>query len=119
MPRNTAAAPGRARRKKILKLAKGYRGGHHKLYRNARETVNRARKYSYVGRKIKKRDFRSLWILRINAAARAYDLTYSRLINGLKKAGVELNRKSLSEMAIHHQADFEKVVNMAREHLSA
>lgn len=118
MPRNTNVVAGRNRRKKVLKAARGYRGNRSKLYRNARESVNRARRFSFIGRKLKKRDYRALWILRINAAVRARGLTYSRFMNGVKKAGIELDRKSLSELAIHEPAAFDKVVEAARAQLA-
>jgi large subunit ribosomal protein L20 len=75
--------------------------------------------YAYIGRKLRKRDFRRLWITRINAAARAHGISYSRFINGLKKAGIEINRKMLSEMAIHDEKAFEELVNIAKQHLNA
>jgi len=114
MTRNIPIIASRNRRKKVLKSVKGFRGNHHSVYRNARESLNRARRYSYIGRKIKKRDFRSLWITRLNAASRSHGMTYSRFIYGLKKAQIELNRKELSEMAIHHPNDFEKVISLAQ-----
>jgi large subunit ribosomal protein L20 len=104
--------------KKVLKLAKGYYGGKSKLFRTANETVIRALRNAYVGRKLKKRDFRSLWIARINAAARMNGLTYSRLMNGLKLAGVEINRKMLSEIAINDPKAFTELVNTAKTKLA-
>lgn len=112
--RNTYVVAGRARRKRVLKDARGYRGNRSKNYRNAVEQVRRARQYSFVGRKIKKRDFRALWILRINSSCRARGLNYSQFMNGLKKANVELDRKQLSELSIHYPAEFDKVVELAR-----
>ncbi|MBP1918800.1 50S ribosomal protein L20 [Youngiibacter multivorans] len=104
--------------KKVLKLAKGYYGGKSKLFRTANETVIRALRNAYVGRKLKKRDFRSLWIARINAAARMNGLTYSRLMNGLKLAGIEINRKMLSEIAINDPKAFTEIVNTAKTKLA-
>lgn len=89
-----------SKRKKILKLAKGYRGGKSKLYKSAKLQVMKSGQYAYISRRLRKRDFRRLWITRINAAARPHGLSYSRMINGLSKAGIEVNRKMLSEIAI-------------------
>ncbi|HLA38983.1 MAG TPA: 50S ribosomal protein L20 [Candidatus Glassbacteria bacterium] len=102
------------RKKKILKKAHGYRGGRSKLLSAARETVDRALRYSYVHRKQKKRDFRSLWIMRINAAARHSGLSYSRFMDGLNKAGVEVNRKVLADMAVNDPQAFEKLARTAQ-----
>jgi large subunit ribosomal protein L20 len=102
------------KRRKILKLAKGYRGSKSLLYRVAREQVMKSGQYAYVGRKLKKRDFRKLWIARINAAARANGLSYSRLMYGLEKAGVTLNRKMLSEIAISDPAAFTLLVEKVK-----
>jgi large subunit ribosomal protein L20 len=110
--KNTVAA--RARRKKILKAARGYRGGRHALYRTARETVERAMAYAYRDRRTKKRDFRKLWIARINAAARINGLSYSRFISGLKKADVDINRKMLAEMAVNDEAGFARLAEVAK-----
>jgi len=107
----------RQRRKKVLKLAKGYRGGRSKLFRTATDAVDKALMYAYRDRRAKKRDFRKLWIARINAGARMNDLTYSRLIHGLKKANIELDRKVLAELAISDPAGFSQVVNLASEQL--
>ncbi|ETA80235.1 50S ribosomal protein L20 [Youngiibacter fragilis] len=104
--------------KKVLKLAKGYYGGKSKLFRTANETVIRALRNAYVGRKLKKRDFRSLWIARINAAARMNGLTYSKMMNGLKLAGIEINRKMLSEIAINDPKAFTELVNTAKTKLA-
>lgn len=114
MARATNNVAARRRRKKYLKLAKGYRGGRSKLYRTAREAVNRGLKYAYRDRRQRKRDFRSLWIVRINAAARIYGLTYSLLISGLKKAGVNLDRKILADLAVRDSATFGKLAEMAK-----
>ncbi|MGI9861849.1 50S ribosomal protein L20 [Moorella naiadis] len=105
------------RHKKILKLAKGYFGAKSKLFRPANEQVIKSLAYAYAHRRQRKGDFRKLWIARINAAARMNGLTYSRLVNGLKKAGVEINRKMLAEMAVNDQAGFNRLVAMAKEQL--
>jgi large subunit ribosomal protein L20 len=102
------------RHKKYLKLAKGYRGGRSKLYRTAREAVERSLCYAYRDRRQKKREFRKLWVIRINAAAREYGLSYSRFINGLNQAGVELNRKVLADMAVNEKAAFARLAEMVR-----
>ena len=102
------------RHKKYLKMAKGYRGARSKLYRTARETVERALCYAYRDRKQKKRNFRKLWIVRINAAAREYGLSYSRFINGLNEAGVAVNRKVLADMAVNEKAAFAKLAEMVK-----
>ena len=115
MPRVTRGFKARRRRNRVLKLAKGFRGGRSRLYKTATEAVDRALVYAYRDRKAKKRDFRKLWIARINAGARMNDISYSRLIGGLKKAGVELDRKVLSNMAILDAGAFSKVVQIARE----
>ncbi|HCY06996.1 MAG: 50S ribosomal protein L20 [Erysipelotrichaceae bacterium] len=113
------STPTRARRKKVLKLAKGYFGSKHLLYRTANEQVMRSLRYSYIGRKQRKREMRKLWIARINAAARMHDLSYSKLMHGLKLAGVNINRKMLSEIAIHDEKGFENIVNTAKKALQA
>ena len=100
MPRVKRGTVRRAKRKKLLGLAKGYYANKSKLYRAAKESVDTALKYAFVGRRRKKRDFRRLWVVRINAAAREHGLTYGQFINGLKNAGVTLDRKSLSELAV-------------------
>ena len=99
---------------KILARAKGYRGRHGTTYRAAREKTEKAGQYAYRDRRVKKREFRSLWIIRINAAVRAAGLTYSKFMNGLKKAGVELDRKVLAEMAYAADANFDKLVEQAK-----
>ena len=101
------------RKKRVLKAAKGYWGGRSKRFRVAREAVQRAWVYAYAHRKRRKRDFRRLWILRINAACRARGFMYSRFISGLKSAGIELNRKSLSELAIHDPKAFDEIAAAA------
>ena len=118
MARVKKAMNARKKHKKVLKLAKGFRGSRSKLYRPANEFVMKALKHAYVGRKLKKRDFRKLWIQRINAATRMHGLSYSRFMNGLKLAGVEVNRKMLSEMAIHDADGFAKLVEVAKSKLA-
>ena len=105
------------RHKKIIKLAKGFYGSKSKVFRAANPAVMRSLKSAYIGRKNKKRDFRKLWIARINAAARMNDISYSRLMNGLKVAGIEINRKMLSEMAIHDAPAFAKLCETAKASL--
>ena len=105
------------KRRKILKLAKGYWGGRSKRYRVAREAVMKAQKYAYIGRKAKKRDFRSLWIARINAAARLNGLSYSKFMFGLKKAGIDLNRKVLAEIAVSDAAAFTVLCEKAKANI--
>ncbi len=105
------------RRKRLLKEAKGYYGARGKTYRKARETLLRAWSFSYRDRKVKKRTMRSLWIVRINAAARLANLSYSEFMGGLKKAGIELDRKVLADMAVHDQKGFEQIAEIARKHL--
>ena len=118
MARVKKAMNARKKHKKILKLAKGFRGSRSKLYTPANEFVMKALKHAYVGRKLKKRDFRKLWIQRINAAARMNGISYSRLMNGLKLAGIEVNRKMLSEMAIQDPQGFAKLVEVAKAQLA-
>jgi large subunit ribosomal protein L20 len=115
MPRAKKAVASRARRKKILKAARGYYGGRSKLHRTAKESVQRGLAYAYAHRRRKKRDFRRLWIVRINAAARLYGLSYSIFINGLKRAGVVLDRKILADMAVRDQEGFAKLAELASE----
>ncbi len=105
------------RHKKILKMAKGYYGAKSKTYRAAKPATMRALRSAYAGRKNKKREYRKLWIARINAAARMNDISYSRLMNGLKKSNIEINRKMLSEMAIHDPAAFKKLCETAKSAL--
>jgi large subunit ribosomal protein L20 len=104
----------RKRRKKILQLAKGYRGAHSRLFRVANQQVMKALRYSYVGRKQKKRKFRKLWITRINAASKLNGLSYSRLINNFKKSNIDLNRKMLSQIAILDSQTFNKLVTLSK-----
>ena len=119
MARVKRAVNAHKKRRKILKLAKGYFGARSKKYRIANETVIRALRFAYIGRKLKKRDYRKLWIARINAAARNNGMSYSRLINGLKLSGIEINRKMLSELAINDAAAFSKLVDAAKGKLNA
>ena len=114
MARIKGATMTRKRRKKILKLAKGYWGQKSKAFRIANQAVMKSLKYAYVSRRLKKRDFRSLWITRISAAAKLNDINYSRLIYGLKKANIGLNRKMLAEMAVNDPAAFTSVVEKAK-----
>ncbi len=113
MPRVKKSVSSRKRRKKIIKLAKGYFGARSRLYRTATEAVDRAMRYAYRDRKARKRDFRKLWIVRINAAARMNNVSYSRLINGMKKAGVEIDRKILAELAVNDPRGFSEIVSVA------
>ncbi|MBW2683432.1 MAG: 50S ribosomal protein L20 [Deltaproteobacteria bacterium] len=115
MPRVTRGFKARRRRNRVLKLAKGYRGGRSRLYRTATEAVDRALCYAYRDRRTKKRDFRRLWIARINAGARMNDMSYSKLMGGLKKAQVDLDRKVLANLAILDADAFSKVVQVAKE----
>ena len=117
MARVKGALSTRKRRKKILKLAKGYRGHKSKNFRVANQAVMKSLVYAYIGRKQKKRDFRRLWITRISAAAKMHDINYSQLMNGLKKAGIEINRKMLSEIAIHDADAFKALVEKAKASL--
>jgi large subunit ribosomal protein L20 len=119
MPRTKGGFKTRQRRKKILKAAKGYWGGKHRLFRSATEAVDRARKYAYRDRRVRKREFRRLWIVRINAAARINEISYSNFMNGLSKAGVEINRKMLSELAVTDQQTFARLTKIAKESLSS
>ena len=117
MPRATSGPVTRRRHKRILKHAKGNRGARGKLYRRARETVERGWKFAYRDRRARKRDFRQLWIVRINAAARLHGLSYSKFIAGLKRARVALDRKVLADVAIHDPEAFAKVAALAKEYL--
>ena len=104
----------RKRRKKILQLAKGYRGAHSRLFRVANQQVMKALRYSYVGRKQKKRMFRRIWITRINAASRVNGLSYSRLIHNFKKSNIELNRKMLAQIAVLDSSTFNELINISK-----
>jgi len=114
MPRVKTGVTAHKRHKKILKLAKGYRGSKSKLFRKANETVMKALFYARRDRRAKKREFRGLWIARINAAARINGISYSQLINGLKKAGVEVNRKMLADLAVNDSSAFGKLVETVK-----
>ena len=118
MPRTKGGSKSRQRRKKIMKLAKGYVGGRGRLYRSARETVERALAFAYRDRRIKKRTFRGLWITRIGAAAKINGLSYNQLMTGLKQAGVELDRKILAEIAVADMSAFGQLAQTAKSHLS-
>ena len=115
MTRVKGGTVARARRKKVLKQAKGYYGAKHYRYRMAKQAVMKSGKYAYVGRKDKKSDFRKLWIVRINAAARMNGLTYSQLISGLKKANVAINRKMLAELAVSDSKAFSEIAEIAKK----
>jgi large subunit ribosomal protein L20 len=119
MPRAKRGTKGRARHKKVLKLAKGNVGGRRKLYRQARETVEKGLTYAYRDRRVRKREFRSLWIVRINAAARLVGLSYSQLINGLKKSGIAMDRKVLANLAMSDPSGFNAIAEIAKTHLAA
>ncbi|MGD2127320.1 MAG: 50S ribosomal protein L20 [Desulfobacteraceae bacterium] len=114
MPRVRRGSKSREKRNKILKAAKGFRGGQSKLYKTAFISVSRARAFAYRDRRARKRDFRRLWIVRINAAARENGLSYSKLMGGLQKAGIDLDRKILAEMAVNDPAAFSEVVHMVK-----
>lgn len=116
MPRVTTSVSRNKRKKKVLKEARGYFGGRSKLYRTAKNAVERGWSYAYRDRRRRKRDFRRLWITRINAASRQHGLSYSRFVSGLKSAGVELNRKALADLAVRDPAAFEQLTEIAKEH---
>ena len=117
--RTTNGAQKHQRKKKIMKAARGYYGGRHSMYRHAKTAVKRAEKQAFIGRKLKKRDMRQLWITRINIASRDLGLPYSRLIAGLAKADIRLDRKELSELAINQPAAFAAIVEQAKAALAA
>jgi large subunit ribosomal protein L20 len=119
MPRVKRGTKGRQRHKKILKLAKGNVGGRRKQYRQARETVERGLCYAYRDRRVRKREFRGLWIVRINAAAREHGLSYSQLMHGLKQGGVGVDRKMLADIAVRDPAGFQEFAHLAKAHLAA
>lgn len=119
MPRATNNPASRRRRKKIIKLAKGYRGSRHRLLKVAKQAVDHAGKYAYRDRKARKRDFRKLWIARINAGCRAHGLTYSRFMCGLRKSDLDLNRKMLAEIAATDEAGFGRIVERVKATLDA
>jgi large subunit ribosomal protein L20 len=112
MPRVKRGFKARHRRRKVLKAAKGYRGGQGKLFKTATISVNRARMFAYRDRRTRKRDFRRLWIIRINAAARENGLSYSKLMGGLHNAGIDIDRKILADMAVNDPAAFSRVAGM-------
>lgn len=114
MARIKAAVNAHKKRRKIMKLAKGYFGSKSKQYRAAKEQVMRSLRYAYIGRKLRKRDFRRLWITRINAAARMNGMSYSVFMNGLKKAGIDLNRKVLADLAVNDPAGFAALVEKVK-----
>jgi large subunit ribosomal protein L20 len=114
MPRVKRAVHSHKKRRKVLKLAKGFRGGHGRLLRSAKEAVARALRYAYRDRRVRKREFRALWITRVNAAARENGLSYSRLLFGLKKAGVEVDRKILADLAVNDAAAFRAIAEKAK-----
>lgn len=118
MPRVKGGYVTRRRRKKVLKLAKGYFGSKHRLFKTAQEQVMKSLVYAYRDRRQRKRDFRKLWITRINAAARMNGLSYSRLMHGLKLAGIEVNRKMLADLAVNDEKAFAKLVEQAKQHLN-
>lgn len=119
MPRVKRGVTARARHKKIISQAKGYRGRRKNVFRVANQAVNRAAQYEYRDRRQRKRQFRRLWITRINAAARQCGLTYSRFMNGLSKAGIEVDRKVLADIAVHDMAAFKQLVDQAEKSLAA
>lgn len=114
MPRSNNAVASRARRKKILKMAKGYYGARKNVWTVAKNAVEKGLLYAYVGRKLKKRQFRSLWIQRINAGARQHGMSYSQFMGNCAKSGIELNRKVLADLALHHPAAFKAVVDQVK-----
>jgi large subunit ribosomal protein L20 len=118
MPRGTSAPARNKRKKKLLKVAKGYFGGRKKLYRTAKDAVEKGWEHAYRDRKKKKRNFRSLWITRINAAVRQHDLTYSRFIAGAKAAGIEMDRKAMADLAVRNPEAFGALVDRAKEALT-
>lgn len=117
MPRIKRGVTGSAKHKKILKMAKGYRMSRNTLFRRANEAVIRAGEHAFRGRRVRRRDFRRLWIARLSGALTSYDINYSKFMNGLKKANIDLNRKVLSEMAIHDPKAFEMIVEKAKSFL--
>ena len=119
MPKARRAGAARKRKKDYFKAAKGYTGGRRRLWRTVRNAVDRARQYAYRDRKVRKRDFRRLWIVRLNAAVRAHELNYSQFIQGLKLAGIELDRKVLSNLAIEEPETFGKIVVEVKAKLAA
>ena len=118
MARIKGAMMTRKRRKKVLKLAKGYFGAKHRLFKTAKEAVMKSGNYAYIGRRLKKRDFRRLWITRISAAAKMNGMNYSTLMNGLKIAGVQINRKMLAEVAVNDPEGFTAIAEQAKKALA-
>ncbi len=117
MPRSTNKPASRARRRKILKLASGYRGSRHRLIKTAKQAVDHAGVYAYRDRKVRKREFRKLWIARINAATRAAGMNYSTFIQGLKRANIDINRKMLAEIAATDEAAFTQLIQTVKAHI--
>ncbi len=117
MPRVRSSVARLKRKKKIMQAAKGARGGRSKLYKSAKENVERGLRYAYRDRRRRKRDFRRLWIIRINAAARVHDLSYSRFMSGLKKAGVDINRKMLADLAVRDPVAFSELAEVVKKSL--
>lgn len=115
MPRSSSSVPTRQRRNKYLKAAKGYYGGKHRLFKTAKEQVEKSLQYAYRDRRVRRREFRRLWIARINAAARMFDMSYSRLIDGMNKKGMEINRKALADLAVNDIQAFEEIVKTVRD----
>ncbi|MFC1514181.1 50S ribosomal protein L20 [candidate division KSB1 bacterium] len=114
MPRATNAVAAKKKHKKVLKAAKGYRGGRSKLYKTAKESVHKALQYAYRDRRQRKREFRKLWIIRINAAVRQYDLSYSFFMNALKKANISISRKILADIAVREPEVFKALIDQAK-----
>jgi len=114
MPRSSSSVPTRQRRNKYLKAARGYYGGKHRLFKSAKEQVEKGLQYAYRDRRARRRTFRRLWIARINAAARTFDMSYSQLIDGMNKKDMDINRKVLADLAVHDIKAFEEIVNTVR-----
>lgn len=114
MPRSHSSAPTRRRRNKYLKEARGYYGGKHRLFKSAKEQVEKSLQYAYRDRKVRKREMRKLWIMRINAASRMFDMTYSTLMNAMKNKDVQINRKMLADLAVHDLNAFEQIVKTVK-----
>ncbi|MCH9769471.1 MAG: 50S ribosomal protein L20 [Gammaproteobacteria bacterium] len=119
MPRVKRGVTAKARHKKVMKAAKGYYGARSRVYRVAKQAVIKAAQYAYRDRRQRKRQFRALWVVRINAAARKFDLSYSRFMHGLKKSNIELDRKVLADIAVHDEAAFAKLAEQAKQGLGA
>ncbi len=119
MPRVKRGVITKARHKKVLKLAKGYYGARSRVFRVAKQAVIKAGQYAYIGRKQRKREFRALWIARINAAVREYGISYSVFMNSLKKANINIDRKTLSDLAINYKDEFKKIVEKAQQEQKA